>query len=297
MSTIVLEQHRSAGGCAGYFRRCGFAFDAGATTLVDFEADGVGGRWLREIGIDDFAGEKLPGYVAWLPDRTVTLYRDPARWAVERLRLGDTPKHRAFWVLLDKLASVFWRAARNGVSLPLRRAGDVLRVVKCVGVTNLTLARYLEWTMGDALRAFGLRDDAPLTGLLSMLIEDTVHSTIDQAPLINAALGVTIRGAGLTRPAGGMYGFITRVARRYLELGGALRLSHRVDEIGRERGIFILHTARQVVRARQLVCTIPVQLSARIGPPEVREALRAYVERDRASLGGAIKEIHAASVA
>src|SRR4029079_15045127 len=119
------------------------------------------------------------------------------------------------------------------------------------GVTNLTLARYLEWTMGDALRAFGLRDDAPLTGLLSMLIEDTVHSTIDQAPLINAALGVTIRGAGLTRPAGGMYGFITRVARRYLELGGALRLSHRVDEIGRERGIFTLHTARQVVRARQ----------------------------------------------
>lgn len=122
LNTIVLEQHRSAGGCAGYFRRRGFAFDAGATTLVDFEADGEGGRWLREIGIDDFAGEKLPGYVAWLPDRTVTLYRDPARWAVERLRLSDTPKHRAFWVLLDKLASGISRPGRSG----RRPGGDEL---------------------------------------------------------------------------------------------------------------------------------------------------------------------------
>ena len=31
-------------------------------------------------------GEALPGYVAWLPDRVVTLYRDPSAWRTERLR-------------------------------------------------------------------------------------------------------------------------------------------------------------------------------------------------------------------
>ena len=41
-------------------------------------------------------GEDLPGYVAWLPDRTVTLYRDAMSWHRERLRVfGDTPSHRA----------------------------------------------------------------------------------------------------------------------------------------------------------------------------------------------------------
>ena len=48
-------------------------------------------------------------------------------------------------------------------------------------------------------RTCGLRDDRPLVGLLSMLLEDTVHARIDDAPLINGALGITIRGAGLTR--------------------------------------------------------------------------------------------------
>src|SRR5436190_19962846 len=76
LATVVLESHGQPGGCAGFFRRKGFAFDVGATTLVDFSSGGVGGELLTAIGMGDFAAEELPGYVAWLPDRRVTLFRD-----------------------------------------------------------------------------------------------------------------------------------------------------------------------------------------------------------------------------
>ena len=69
-STVVLESHGHAGGCAGYYRRRGFAFDVGATTLVDFEPGGVGARLFDEVGLPPVAGEPLSGYCAWLPDRT-----------------------------------------------------------------------------------------------------------------------------------------------------------------------------------------------------------------------------------
>src|SRR6266702_1691493 len=46
MSTVVLEAHGHIGGCAGYFRRQGFSFDVGATTLGDFEPGGVGAELL-----------------------------------------------------------------------------------------------------------------------------------------------------------------------------------------------------------------------------------------------------------
>jgi phytoene dehydrogenase-like protein len=78
LRTVVLEAHALPGGCAGYFRRAGFAFDVGATTLVDFGPDGVGGEFLASIGMPPLAGDVLPGYVAWLPDRQVTLYRERA---------------------------------------------------------------------------------------------------------------------------------------------------------------------------------------------------------------------------
>src|ERR1700677_1652215 len=86
LATVVLEAHGQPGGCAGFFRQQGFAFDVGATTLVDFEPGGVGGELLQSIGMPVVPGEALPGYVAWLPDRTVTLHRDAPAWKSERLR-------------------------------------------------------------------------------------------------------------------------------------------------------------------------------------------------------------------
>src|SRR5438128_7249781 len=81
LSTVVFEAHGQPGGCAGFFRRSGFAFDVGATTLVDFEPGGVGGELLAEVGLPSIDGQTLPGYVAWLPDRMVTLHRDPVAWS------------------------------------------------------------------------------------------------------------------------------------------------------------------------------------------------------------------------
>jgi C-3',4' desaturase CrtD len=288
-STIVLEAHGQPGGCAGFFRRKGFAFDVGATTLVDFTAGGVGGELLRCIGMPPLDAEELPGYVAWLPDRAVTLYRDPAAWAKERLAaLGDTPAHRAFWRLLDQLAAVFWRISRHGVKLPIQHVGDLTRAVALLGARDLLLARYLTWTLGDALRAYNLRDDAPLCGLLSMLVEDTTHGALDDAPLINAALGVTIRGAGLTRAPGGMWGFWRRFRAHYHELGGVLRVGCAVERIEGRLGDFSVLTRRGVFHARQVVSAVPAALTAQLAPDLLGRRLAPYLRRDEGAHGGAL---------
>ena len=61
LSTVVFEAHGQPGGCAGFFRRRGFAFDVGATTLVDFQPGGVGGDLLADVGLGPLDGEVLPG--------------------------------------------------------------------------------------------------------------------------------------------------------------------------------------------------------------------------------------------
>lgn len=289
LRTIVFEAHGRVGGCAGYYWRKGFSFDVGATTLVDFEPGGVGGELLDSIGMPPITGERLPGYVGWLPDRTVTLHRDPAAWAQERLdKLGASPAHRRFWSLLDKLCAVFWTASRRGIKLPMQTPADVLRNVQSIGLTHLPLGRYLLWTMGDALRAFGLRDDDALVGLLAILIEDTVHSTIDDAPLINSALGISIRGAGLMRHPGGMGGFWKRFVAHYHALGGQLYMACRVERITGQHGEFTIHTRRGTFAAKQVVSTLPPELTATIAPEAVQHAIQPYLERDKAARGGAV---------
>jgi phytoene dehydrogenase-like protein len=243
---------------------------------------------LDAIGLS-FEGERLAGYVAHLPDREVTLFRDTAAWRRERLqKLGDTPAHRRFWALLDELAEVFWDASRAGVKLPIRSAVDLARATRCVSWRGLRLARYVRWTLGDALRAHGLRGDAPLVGLLSMLVEDTVHASVDEAPLINAALGITIRGAGLTRAAGGMAGFWSALVARYRALGGTLKLGCRVKRVDGREGAFAVHTQRGTFLCRQVVSALPLPVTAQVAPHAVRAALRPFLHRDRHSLGGAV---------
>lgn len=288
MSTLVIEAHGHVGGCAGYYRRRGFSFDVGATTMVDFEPGGVGAELLDSVGMDPVPGEALPGYVGWLPDRKVTLYRDTGAWHRERLRaLGDTPRHRAFWARLDRLAHVFWDASRAGVRLPMRRPADALHNARALGPRGLPLARHLNTTLGDVLVRHGLRGEAPLVGLLSMLVEDTVHSTVDRAPLINAALGVTIRGAGLTRADGGMRGFWRRFAAHYRGMGGRLRVGCQVERVTGRAGAFDVHTRLGAVRARQVVSALPAPTTARV-VPALTGPLRPYLRRDEHDMGGAI---------
>lgn len=288
LETIVLEAHGQPGGCAGFFRRKGFAFDVGATTLVDFASGGVGQELLDSIAMPPFPAETLPGYVAWLPDRVLTLHRDMDKWYEERLTvLGNTPSHRAFWNLLDQLADVFWRASRRGIKLPLQKPDDVCRALHAIRLLDMPLARYAFWTMGDALRQFGLRQDRALTALLSMLIEDTVHSSVDEAPLINAALGVTIRGAGLTRAVGGMWGFWRRFVAHYRGLGGSLQMGCPVKSVTGRQGQWVLHTRRGEVCAAQIVSAVPIAVTAGLASCTA-SVLDPYVERDANAQGGAV---------
>jgi C-3',4' desaturase CrtD len=289
VSTVVLERHTTPGGCAGFWRHKGFSFDVGATTLVDFAPGGVGAELLTSVGLPPVRGEALPGYVAWLPDRVVTLHRDPEAWHRERLRaFGDSQAHRAFWAFLDHLALTFWNASRAGVRLPLRDWRDVIHDLGALGPRNLPLARHLSATLGDALRRFGLRHDAPLVGLLSMLSEDTVHNVVDRAPLINAALGITIRGAGLTRARGGMRGFWRCFAERYRELGGELCVGCGVERLQVHAGAFRVETTRGTLRAAQVVSAIPAGATARIAPAPVADRLAPYLRRDAGAAGGAV---------
>ncbi|MEV0274514.1 NAD(P)/FAD-dependent oxidoreductase [Hamadaea sp. NPDC050747] len=287
LSTVLFEAHGHLGGCAGYWRHRGFSFDVGATTLVDFEPGGVGAELLDSVGVPAIEGEHLPGYEVWLPDRTVTLHRDPAQWHAERLaKFGDDADHQAFWAELDRLADVFWRASRAGVKLPMRRPADVLHNLRAVGLRNVGEARRLRETLAQAMRRHRVDQDQALTTLLGMLVEDTVHSTVERAPLINAALGITIRGAGLTRHHGGMHGFWRTLVARYRQLGGRDRTGTRVHRV---RQGFQIETSRGVTRADQVVLAVPAPTAqALCGGLPVARRLTRYLERDRGELGGAV---------
>lgn len=288
VSTIVLESHGQPGGCAGYFRKKGFSFDVGATTLVDFNEGGVGGEFFEEIGLQ-LPESDLLDYKLWLPDKEVHLFQNKIKWEEERLiKFSRTPSHIAFWKFIDHLADVFWLASRKGIKLPLQTPGDLLHAIKSIGIKNLHLARYLNVTMLDILKKYDLHTDLPLKGALSMLVEDTVHSTLDQAPVINAALGITIRGAGLSRAKGGMKGFWDHLIQHYRSLGGVLMLANKVNGVYRIENEFNVITKKNVIFANKVISAVPAEITKHLAPDLINKRFNKYLDRDRQFLGSAI---------
>jgi C-3',4' desaturase CrtD len=287
-STLILEAHGQPGGCAGFFTKKGFSFDVGATTLVDFAPEGIGGQFLASVGLEMIASEVLD-YQLWLPGKTLHLYRDINKWHKERAeKLGNTSAHQAFWALMDKLARVFWQASRNGIKLPLQSAKDVLNAAKAIGIRNLSLASFLNYTVADVLKKYGLENDRELKAVLSMLVEDTVNSTLDEAPLINAALGITIRGAGLYRANGGMKAFWMHLVNHYKNSGGKLLAGHKVEQLSNFDGEYCLHTRKGNFYARQVVSAIPAENTMAIVSSDIKSVLGGYVKRDRNSYESAV---------
>ncbi|MFU1780076.1 phytoene desaturase family protein [Haloarcula japonica] len=288
-STVVLEQHHSVGGCAGYYERAGFRFDVGATTLVDFVPEGVGGQLLSAVGFDPPAMAIQDAYDVWLPDRTVTLYRDQADWDAERRRkLGDDRRHLAFYDFIDDLSARLWRLTRTDVKMPIQSVGDLVRNATAVGFRDLPLVRYLRWTMADAMCAHGVYDDRPLRAVVSMLVEDTVHAALDDAPLLNAVLGMTIRRTGLGRATGGMYGFWESFVDQYTGIGGRIETGRTVRSVTGTGGDFRIDSAAGPIHADQVVSTVPVPVTRSLAPTVVGDRLDEYCAMLQAHEGSAL---------
>jgi len=280
-STLILEAHGQPGGCAGFYSKKGFSFDVGATTLVDFEPGGIGGELLGAVGLQMPESEPLD-YQLWLPNKSIHLYCDKSKWHQERAeKLGNSPAHLKFWALMDKMALVFWNASRKGIKLPIQNVADALHAARAIGIGNISLVRFLNYTVADALKKYGLENDRELKAVLSMLVEDTVNSTLEEAPLINAALGITIRGAGLRRAKGGMRGFWVNLAAHYKKLGGVLLVGQQVEKLELVDKEYVLITRKGKFRARQVISAIPAENTMVIAPPNIKQVLEQYVKRDK----------------
>ncbi|MCU0431226.1 MAG: hypothetical protein MUF42_14780 [Cytophagaceae bacterium] len=256
--------------------------------MVDFVKNGVGGNFFKDIGLELPKGEYIE-YVAWLPDRQIILYRDVEKWKKERLeKLGSTNKHKAFWNLMDKVTNVFWNASRNNLKLPIQSPRDLYTALKSIGIQNLYLIKYLNVTMLDVLKKFDLEHDKPLAGFISMLIEDTVHSTIDKAPFINAALGTTIRGAGLMRAEGGMKGFWTFVSSHYFEMGGTIKKGHKVLALKQEKENWLVETSKGNFKSKKIISSLPIDATDNIFPTSINTKIEKYRIKNEKDRGGAI---------
>ncbi len=301
LRVALLEAHNRLGGCAGWFDRGPYTFDAGATALMGLGPEEPIGALLRRIGVD-FEAEQTPSYRVHLPDRVLDVVDDAPTFEAEAAVAfpGRPGSQRVFWRLQAWAGNRLFRAAGRVPRMPIRSVGDVAHDLRILGSGGLLAAATSVVTVRDVLRLLGLDGDLPFRSLVAMLLQDTAQAGPEVVPFANAAACLQAYRLGMSRPKGGMRALAEGIGSRFAEMGGDLRVGSIVDRVEPAEGIGFTVTTRrrQRFQARQVAFNLPLDLAAalvgraldgRLGRAENRSraawsAFTGYLAIDRRAL-------------
>ncbi|OUL21998.1 C-3',4' desaturase CrtD [Nostoc sp. 106C] len=233
-SVLIVDQALVPGGCASTFKRKGFTFDVGATQVAGLEVGGIHHRIFSELKIDiPEATPCDPACAVYLPGEStpINVWRDPEKWREERQR--QFPGSEPFWQLLATLFQASWEFQGRDPVLPPRSLWDLWQLVQAVRPSTLITVPFTLFTVGDALRLYGLENDRRLRTFLDLQLKLYSQVNAEETALLYAAtaLSVSQLPQGLFHLQGSMQVLSDRLVESLERDGGKLLLRHTVEKI------------------------------------------------------------------
>jgi phytoene dehydrogenase-like protein len=215
----LIEAHSALGGCASWFRRGQFIFDAGATTVSGVNIDGPLGELFEKLGAAPELRPSDPGIVFHLSSgKVVSYHKDFELWMRELSEKFPTLSHRPFWDLVLKVNRKGWSLLRDVKTFPFSRPQDILGVFK--HPTYASLVPYLFLSTEHALRKFQLYTEDYLE-LVNGILLISAQAEAHHIPFMVGCMALAYP-AETYAPVGGMKGlmdfFEGELRRRNVEL-------------------------------------------------------------------------------
>lgn len=201
----LLESHSALGGCASWFRRGAFVFDAGATTLSGVGLGEPMGELFELLGRAPALYPSDPGIVFHLSNgKVVRFHRDFEKWMAElEIHFPDL-HHRHFWEKVFRINKMSWSLLRDIRTFPFRHPLDLLPVLK--HPEYLSLVPYLLFSTEHALKIHGL-DHPYYLELVNGILLISAQGTSEHIPFIVGAMALSYP-AQTYAPQGGMKGLM-----------------------------------------------------------------------------------------
>ena len=295
LKTALLEAHTKLGGCAGYFSRQPYTFDAGATALMGLEPDEPIGGLLSHLGVA-FESVITPCYRVHLPDRMLDIVPDRERFernVVDSMADGSpslSRRQRSFWRLQEWVGNALFRAAGEVPRLPIRSIPDAVHDIRVLGFSGAVAASASLLTVEQVLRLMDLNRHVPFRSLVAMLLQDTAQAGPETVPFANASACLQAYRLGMSRPRGGMRALVEGIGERFAAMGGDLRTATLVDLIETEptsdrgqREFLVKTRRRHAFRARQVALNLPLDLAARLLGRSLEGRLASSERKSRAA--------------
>jgi len=258
-SVLILESHSLIGGCASFFRRKQFLFDAGATTLSGVLPNQPLGKLFIDLEITPKLKKLDPGMKIFLDGETIIRYAEFEKWVEEAEKCfpESKDKQRIFWEKIYSINASAWDFISTNLNLPPRSLKDLILLSKPSNWNKIHLLPKLFFPLESLLSNLGIKDQKFERFLNEQLLIST-QSTLDKAPILTSAMGLAYPSETYY-PIGGITKPLELLLEKFISMGGSILFREEVSSINKIKNEFVVQTKKMnEYNSKYLVSTIPI---------------------------------------
>lgn len=259
IKTIVLEAAHVPGGCSSSFKRKGYVFESGATTLIGFDEHQPLNRLEKLLGITIPKVEINPSMTVHFNGKECIRYKNRDSWISEAGRIfGNPDGQRKFWELSFKVSDIVWKVSAKNAYFPPENIFDWVRLAFSNNPMDAAVLKYSQRSVYSVLRSFNI-DTPEFIKFIDEQLMITAQAESSEVPFLFGAAGITYTNFSNYYVEGGLIEMVNTLQRFIEDTGSKILCRKKVIELRREDGMYILKTeSGEEFRAPLVYSNIPV---------------------------------------
>lgn len=285
-SVLLLESHTVIGGCASFFKRKNFTFDAGATTLSGVMEHQPLGKLFKKLNISPKMKKLDPGVVIYTPENKITRYSDKDKWIKECENIfSKNGDYKGFWDEIYKLEESSWDLIKDNYRLPPRSLGDLISLSKISNLKYIKLVPGLFRSLEYILEKYNLSENEDFKKVINEQLLISTQNFCNLAPYLTSAIGLAYPSQTYY-PYGGIYKPLELIMEQYLKTGNEVKFKHKVVSIKEIKDGYEVKTSKnKIFYSKGIISNIPIWNMAKITEGHIKNYFDSYSNKFDKSWG------------
>ncbi|MEJ8756701.1 NAD(P)/FAD-dependent oxidoreductase [Pontibacter sp. H259] len=280
LKVCILEQAKYPGGCATSYKRKGYWFETGATTLVGLDT-GMPLRYLLdETGIEIPGLRKLdvPMQVHLANGTVVTRYQYLGQWIAEAERMFGKYKQRAFWEHCYRISKQVWQVSLQQQHFPISNIKDLFSAISAFRPAQVQLLSGAFRTMEELLKRYDLLHNQLFVDFVNEQLLITAQNYIGEVNELFGATALCYTLYGNYYLDGGLINLVNPVVNYCLDQGATIKYGQEVTSIKPEHDNYKIITRKGEFRSKYLISGVPLNNTINLfESPSVKKSLQKYI--------------------
>ncbi len=279
LRVCVLEQAKYPGGSSTSYKRKGYWFETGATTLVGLDADMPLRYLLDQIKVKLPVQKLEPPMQVHLPDgQTLTRYGDFDAWIREAERVFGPDNQRPFWEHCYRISKQVWRTSLQQQSFPFSNVKDLLLSWLRARPAQLKLIPGAFRTMEEVLGKYGLLQNKLFVDFVNEQLLITAQNSMEEVSELFGATALCYTLYSNYYVPGGLINLVKPVVTYITNAGSTIQYGQEVQYVKPQQQGYEVITQKETFRCTYIISGVPLNNTANIfQDARVQQRLQKYI--------------------